>query len=228
MLTILKRIKGKLTGSNVIAPQPDFRMDALKNILDNGLGHKKSFELQKPVDNGGNPLPWFTYPAIEYIKQLDLRKLAILEWGIGNSSLFFAARCNEIVSVEHNKEWFDLISGSMPSNAHAIFATEDEYDVIPLQQNRKFDIIIVDGIKRADCINVAIKLMEENGIIIFDNSDRNPDLCEILRNQNLLQIDFHGFGPINPYAWTTSLFFSRSNTLKPLSVQPLIPAGGGY
>jgi SAM-dependent methyltransferase len=206
----------------------DKRIGSILSILDEGLGHKLSFENQKPVDIHGKPIPWFTYPAIEYLKQLDFRDLVILEWGIGNSSLFFASRCKEIFSVEHNKDWFDAITKNLPGNAHAILATSENYESIPLKQNKKFDVIIIDGIKRDDCVKTAVRLLKENGMIIFDNADRDPELCRFLRDNNLIEADFHGLGPINAYAWTTSIFFTRSCTIQPLSFQPLIPIGGGY
>jgi len=54
-------------------------------------------------------------------------------------------------------------------------------------------------------------------IVIFDNSDWYPKTVEFLReNLGWVQIDFHGFGPINNYTWTTSLFVNpqRHHELK--------------
>lgn len=193
------------------------------NILDEGWGHKRSFEEKRPVDKYGNPLPWFTYPAIEYLRQLNLKNLSVLEWGTGNSTLFFAQNCREILVIEHNKEWYDLISGSLPANAEALLIPEEDYAAWPMEKKKKFDIIVVDGIKRGDCINTALEVITENGLLIFDNSERNPELCEHIRNHNFIQVDFHGLGPINPYAWTTSFFFSRLWNMRPLSIQPVKP-----
>ena len=207
----------------------DARVTAVLKILDEGWGHHLSFKEQKPIDANGNPLPWFTYPSIEYLQQINLRDATILEWGMGNSTLFFAKRCLNIYSIEHNESWFNAINGSMPANATAFLtSTGDEYINRAFSIGKKFDIIIVDGINRADCLNAAMQLHKEDGLIIFDNSDRNPELCEVLRNNDFIQVDFHGFGPINPYTWTTSIFFGRTNKLIPLSQQPLIPIGGGY
>lgn len=193
------------------------------NILDEGLGHKRSFEEKRPIDNLENPLPWFTYPAIEYVKQLDLKKISILEWGTGNSTLFFANLCKEIIAIEHNKEWHSFVSQRLPTNAKVVLTSEKSYASLPLEFNQKFDLIIVDGINRAECINTALELLKEDGLLIFDNSERNPELCELIRDRNFIQIDFHGMGPINSYQWTTSFFFSRLWNIKPLSVQPIQP-----
>lgn len=40
------------------------------------------------VDRDGNPLPWYTYPAIEYLSQFDYGEKTIFEFGCGYSSLF--------------------------------------------------------------------------------------------------------------------------------------------
>ena len=75
-------------------------------ILEHDFGHYLSIEKQVPVDNKDNPLPWFTYPAIEFISQFDLTDKFIFEWGSGNSSSFFAKRTKEIISIEDNEEWY--------------------------------------------------------------------------------------------------------------------------
>jgi len=33
----------------------------------------------------------------------------------------------------------------------------------------------------------------------------------------LIEVDFHGFGPINAYTWTTSIFISRNFNFKPIN-----------
>lgn len=49
------------------------------------------------------------------------------------------------------------------------------------------------------------------GMIIFDNSDWYPRSIEFLRNNlNWIEVDFHGFGPINDYSWTTTIFIKPS------------------
>ena len=197
-------------------------------IIDEGYGNKNSFLAQKPVNALGEPIPWFTYPSIEYISQLDLREMSMLEWGIGNSTLYFAKRCKRIISIEHNNDWYNLITQQLPSNSTGYLVDEIEYSTYPKQLNQKFDIIIVDGIKRFDCLQTGVQILNSGGMIIFDNSDRNPEYCDFLRNQDLIQIDFHGFGPIVNFTTTTSFFLTRSVNFKPLTVQPLIPAGGGY
>ena len=46
-------------------------------------------------------------------------------------------------------------------------------------------------------------------MIVLDNSDWFPETTEVLRSSlKWIQIDFHGFGPINGYTWTTTIFIN--------------------
>jgi len=52
-------------------------------------------------------------------------------------------------------------------------------------------------------------------MVIFDNSDWYPKTIEFLRNTlDWIEVDFHGFGPINDYTWTTTIFINRLLKLK--------------
>ena len=226
---IIRKLKWKLIGTeSPIIPVINIRIENFIKIIDEGHGNKNSFTTKKPVNASDEPIPWFTYPSIEYLNQLDLREKSILEWGIGNSTLYFAKRCKKIISIEHDNEWYKLITPQLPSNSKGYLIEEDIYSTYPEQLKETFDVIIVDGIKRFDCLKTALKIINPGGIIIFDNSDRNPEYCEFLRNHNLIQIDFHGFGPIVNFTTTTTIFLTRDTNIKPLSIQPVIPIGGGY
>lgn len=214
-----------------INSQRNGRNDNFLEILLEKLGNKLSFETQSSINKKGEPLPWFTYPAIEYLNQLNLKEYNVLEWGCGNSTKYFSARTNSITSIESNPEWFKKIKNIEEVNSEIYLKeTKEEYTRFPTTLTKKFDIIIIDGIYRDECVNTAIGLHNKKCFIILDNADRYPDLCKILRDSNYLEIDFHGFGPINNYTWTTSFFYPNEGMTKliPLQNQPLIPTGGGY
>jgi hypothetical protein len=198
------------------------------NILFKQYGLLNSIEKKECIDNLGNPIPWFTYPSIDFLKQLNLKDKTVLEWGSGNSSRFFAQRVKEIFSIEHSFKWIEKMNQCLLSNQHLVTANETNYISKATDIEKKFDIIIIDGILREKCIEIAPSLLNDGGIIVFDNSERQPDLCENLRNKGFIESDFHGFGPINEYTWTTSVFFHRNYDFKPLNNQPQVPIGGGH
>ncbi len=204
------------------------RNTVLNTILENEYGHAKSKELNQCINKENKPIPWFTYPAIEYLQQLNLNDKTVLEWGAGNSSLFFSARAKIICSIEHNLEWYNKISSFKIANQDLQYRDESKYVEAIKDFNRKFDVIIIDGILREKCAVISLEFIMDGGLLILDNSDRDPQISEFLRGNNFIEVDMHGFGPINDYTWTTSLFFKRDFNFKPLGNQPTIPIGGGY
>ena len=102
------------------------------------------------------------------------------------------------------------------------------YEDTIFADNEKYDVIVIDGKRRAECAATAVKCLAEGGMIILDDSDRiNTSLeyanaVKTLREANLLQVDFYGFCPMNNYTKTTSVFFSRDFDFQSLyTVQPI-------
>lgn len=83
-----------------------YTIEAINNLIIE-FGLMNSIQKKECVDKHNNAIPWYTYPAIEYIKQLDFSDKRIFEYGSGNSSKFWAKLAKEIVSVEHDKEWYE-------------------------------------------------------------------------------------------------------------------------
>ncbi len=58
----------------------------------------------------------------------------------------------------------------------------------------------------------AIAHLRRGGFIIVDNSDRDAEVGRLLLEKDFFEIDFSGFGPINAYTWTTSIFLPPGGT----------------
>lgn len=182
------------------------------------------------VDKDNNPIPWYTYPAIEYLSQLDFSDKEIFEFGCGNSSLFWANRAKQVTSIEDNPQWFEKWKQEFhQENLDVRWRDEGEgyYNAI-FEDNKKYDVIIVDGKRRTDCARTALERLNTGGMIILDDSDRINtsqeyiDAVNNLKKGNLIQIDFYGFCPMNNYTKTTSLFLSRDFNFKSqYIVQPI-------
>jgi len=170
-------------------------------------GYYRSIRLGKPVDSIGNPLPWYTYGAISYLESLDFRHKHVFEYGCGNSTFFWSDRSLSVTSCENDLSWFQEIRDKAAPNCQVMyFSTEELYVKSIDTKHIEYDVIVIDGNWRDQCAAEALRFMKSWGMIILDNSDINPDICEMLRSSGLLQIDFSGFGPVNAYPWTTSMF----------------------
>lgn len=184
-------------------------------IISDALGWKRSFNEGRPLDGDGLPIPWYTYPAIEFIRALQLSECRIFEYGSGNSSAFWASRAKQVVAVENDSVWADEVRAMNIKNLTVITSeSQADYVKAPLAIMESFDVVIIDGRYRKDCADVAAGIVGDDGMIIFDNADWYPEACELIRSKGWFQIDFSGLGPINPYAWTTSIFVKSSIKIK--------------
>lgn len=204
------------------------QLDApILNVIRQQYGYELSASLKAPVDGHGKPIPWYTYPATEFLQQLDLHASTVFEWGSGNSSLFFAERAGRVISIENDPTWFERIDRQKKPNQTIELVALGSYVSIIEKFQQKFDIIVIDGQLRPECGKIAASYLKEGGMVILDNSDWFTDIARTLREQDLIEIDFHGFGPINEYSWTTSVFLHRKYNFQPIQhLQPMKPLGG--
>lgn len=180
-----------------------------------GQGLFMSMLRDKPIGRNGEWIPWFTYPAIEYLKQFDVSDKRVFEYGSGNSSIFWARRAREVVAVESDSQWYRYVSSIRPPNLVLLLETEKEGYVSSIcLQDGKFEVIVIDGKWRHACVDVCTHYLNEGGMIILDNSDRYAEACRQIRNNGFFQIDFNGFGPINGYTWTTSIFIRGATEMQ--------------
>ncbi|MVN92420.1 FkbM family methyltransferase [Mucilaginibacter aquatilis] len=188
-----------------------------KGYLDK-IGWFKAFDSQSPVDERGNPIPWVTYSFIDFIKDRLKPEHAVFEFGSGNSTIFYAQRTGIVVSVEHDKEWFDKITSTKPDNAEMIFCElqrDGDYCRMPVKLGEEFDIIIVDGRDRVNCCIQAVEALSANGVIVLDDSERPGyrDGINYLLDKGFKQIPFSGISPGLFYYKTTTVFYKPDNCL---------------
>jgi hypothetical protein len=185
-------------------------------ILSLELGQYKTICRWDCVDRYNNPIPWYSYPAIEYIKQLDFSDKIVFEYGSGNSTIFWAPRCKKLVSVEDNQQWYNKVKAKLADNVeYTLFNEKEKYINSIDNYAGKFDIVIIDGSHRYECSAKALQNLKDDGFIILDNSDWKEKTSEVLRGADLIEVDMCGFGPINGYTTTTSFYFTRNVKLKP-------------
>ncbi len=178
-----------------------------QEILASLHGHTRTLETKLPIAADCSPLPWYTYPAIEYCNQLDVSGLNIFEYGSGNSSLYWARKGAKVWSVEHDPVWYETMRTKSAQLCGLWLQTEkDRYAAAIKEVNHASSLVIIDGVWRNECAAEAFAHVRKDGLIILDNSDWYKDVAQYLRSQGFFQVDFNGFGPVNAYCWTTSIF----------------------
>jgi protein-L-isoaspartate O-methyltransferase len=127
--------------------------------------------------------PWLVYSSISYLAPLVAGK-RVFEYGSGMSTVWFSERAQEVVAVENNSEWYNRVRQftSNQKNIQVILAgSKYEYINAISQVGGMFDVILVDGMFRADCALLIRRFLRPDGLVIIDNTDVDAVLAEVVR-----------------------------------------------
>lgn len=180
-------------------------------------GHFKSSFKQKAVDKNSAPLPWYSYPAIEFLKTKDFSDKTVLEFGSGQSTLWWAKVAKSVKTFEKDEQWYRSLKGTIPINTQIVHLTnQDEHKTLSeiedtlTKENLKYDVIIIDGLYRKQLCKISIQFMKVGGIIITDNSE-GYGFKEAFDETEFKRVDFHGFSPGVILKQATSIFFKSDS-----------------
>lgn len=170
------------------------------------------------VNLAGNPIPWITYPAIDFLTERLSGLKDVFEYGSGNGTYWWATRSERVRSIEHDIEWYNKIKNSLPQNVELYYESlnnSSSYEEKILTDERCYDAIIVDGRHRNACMIHSLRRIKPNGIIILDNSDRPAykEGIEYLLTSGFRKIEFSGFCPIVNFKSQTTIFYRSNNIL---------------
>lgn len=181
-------------------------------------GWFRSFAAKESIDQNGEPIPWFTYPMIQFLEPRLNRSMIVFEYGCGNSTRWFSKYVKEVSSVDHDELWVKKIAPVLPANAAVQYeqlSVDGAYAKAITTTGREFDVVVIDGRDRNNCARYAIQHLTSEGIIIFDNSHliEYHEAVEYLHANGFKQIDFFGILPIVPHENCTSVFYRTKNCL---------------
>jgi hypothetical protein len=114
------------------------------------------------VDKSGVPIPWYTYPATEFLSHLDLSSFKVFEYGSGNSTLWWAERSKQVTSVEDDELWYEKIKLLLKSQNVEYCLEKNLHKYFTMATN-DFEVLIVDGKYRRECLNHIVNLKKMGG-----------------------------------------------------------------
>jgi hypothetical protein len=181
-------------------------------------GWFESFRLGVPIDGKGDPIPWMTYGAINFLENRVRNGVAVFEYGCGNSTLWWAKRAINVVTCENSREWYSEMKALVPANVelwHIDLEYGGAYSQKVSEYTGAFDIIVIDGRDRVNCAKNCLKALKSDGVVIWDNSDRESyaEGYDFLLQHGYKRIDFEGMGPVNEVPWCTSIYYKEGNCL---------------
>lgn len=181
-------------------------------------GWVKSFLNGQSIDCNSNPIPWLTYPAIDFLSLRLPRLELVFEYGSGNGTLWWATKAERVRAVENDAVWYERMRKIIPMNVDLYLEDLDaqsRYEEKILVQDCQYDVIVIDGRRRNKCMIQSLKRIKPNGVIVLDNSDRLEYMSGIneLAVAGFKQIEFSGFCPIVNFKSQTSIFYRDNNIL---------------
>ena len=162
-----------ISGSKL--PIEELHLSFLTNKLRTEYGFLESSKKNIPVNDKNEIMPMYTYPCYEWLNSIDWNDSKVFEYGTGYSTIWWQNKNVDYHAVEDNKQWHDMIEDKTnieyKPGHHKYIESIYKYDF-------KFDVIVIDGVVRFDCIKPALEKIKDDGIIIFDNTDWHKDSKE--------------------------------------------------
>lgn len=69
--------------------------------------------LQSGATSMRDRIPWITFDAIDVLRSNLNKQSRVFEFGGGGSTLFFLDHAREVVTAEHNCDWFDALKAAL-------------------------------------------------------------------------------------------------------------------
>lgn len=183
-------------------------------------------------------VPWWTFDSMDLVAEhlRDRPDATVLEWGSGASTAWLARRAGRVTAVEHDPAWAAqvrrLVGGNasvvtvppvpVPASVGAEATTGSRkagfegldftdyvsaIDAVP----GSFDLIVIDGRAREACLRRALPRLADDGVIVFDNVDRQRYRDAIADETGLDVVWTRGLTPALPFPNRTALL-RRSRT----------------
>ena len=138
----------------------------------------KSYLIKK-ITNRIPEYPWLPYSATNFlINYFDkFNDKDILEFGAGCSTVFFSKTLSKVYSKEDNYDWYNFLKNKIIKkdikNTYLEFCeNKDNYLLIDKDWPSHYDLILIDGSWRDECLKIALEKIKDNTLIILDNSDK--------------------------------------------------------
>lgn len=161
--------------------------------------------------------PWWPFPAADFLKQALPPSPRAFEFGSGGSTLWLEDLGARVTAVEHDRDWFDLLSRETRSPTELILrepaaqgtvtseAAAGHFDAyvsaIDRFEPESFDLVTVDGRARVEAGLRSIEKVRSGGWLVLDDSWRTR--YKPLRDA-LVDFEGHHFEGLRPSGGTPS------------------------
>jgi hypothetical protein len=154
--------------------------------------------------------PWWNGRAVRYITEQLRPSDQVFEWGSGASTIWLCDHGAKVTSIEHDADWVEKVTSRCPAAViRAIPGSAEEYvGAIDEFADGSFDIVIVDGLFRPECLRRGASKVKPGGLLILDDTDQRQ-LARVRKTAlpQWKKVSFTGFKASKDVRETT--FFRR-------------------
>lgn len=164
----------------------------------------------------GEPVPWFNYGFVRFLRGRVKPHMIVFEYGSGFSTQWWEKHAASVDAVEHDAKWAKQVATRLGDSA-SIRHIELDYDGVYcrsiLAMTKSYDIVVVDGRDRVNCMRMGLHRLTDNGVIVFDNSQRRHyrEGIEEVKAQGWKEIQFSGLAPMTYVESFTSVLYRARN-----------------
>jgi hypothetical protein len=181
-------------------------------------GWLESLKRDYPCRSNGSEIPWMNYSIIKFLEDRLKNYFDLFEFGSGYSTCFYAKLVRSVASVEYDESWFQNVKKNIPKNVELIYKEKDtdgEYCRTIGSTDKKYDIVIVDGRDRVNCVKQSIEVLSAKGVILLDDSHREKYVEGInyAKKRGFRTLDFEGLKPTGSGIDRTTIIYRDSNCL---------------
>jgi len=171
-----------------------------------------------PCRPDGSELPWMNYAVVAFLERRLNKTLSVFEYGSGYSTLFYARRVRNVISVEYDQAWIASIGPRLPPNASVLFVPDDvdgDYCRAIARSGDSFDVVVVDGKDRENCVKQSMQALSSRGVIVLDDSQRAgyAPAISYAQDNGYLTVDFEGLKPTESSWFRSTILYRRENCL---------------
>lgn len=111
-----------------------------------------------------------------FLKEIVRSDSRVLEFGSGGSTVWYAKRAARVDSYESEKLWFEIVGEKIEKaklKNMAIFLRPNYPTKGVWQPKEAFDLVLIDGINRYDCVRYAMVMLKPRGWLMVMDTNSN-------------------------------------------------------
>jgi hypothetical protein len=196
--------------------------EMLKNPRHAHCWLRDRFSSRGPAAQG---LPWIAWPCIDFLDAYVQPEHRVFEWGGGGSTIFFLRKGCRVTTVESSSEWAGHIEAEIRKLAEGVRGRWD-LRFVPVTGNSDpaieeyvgqsgvaapWDLVMVDGWSRLNCLLGALPHVKPHGVLVLDNADQRQ-----FENVPRLMVGwerraFRGLGVARSWVTQTDVYLKRAD-----------------